>query len=122
MRKRENIDIEERARKNALRNEAMEERARLKREAEEALKKKVSVDYNLFTHICKSGMLSDVLPSGRVDITFTSIDIRTLCEGGILEKQYYGQVYQFLVFNVSREDQVEILKRSPLFQQLAESL
>lgn len=79
-----------------------------------------SVDYRLFTAICKSGFLVENTSNGRVDITFASIDIRELCAGKVVEKIYFGRSYQFLMGAVERDDVVEILKRSPIFQSLAE--
>jgi hypothetical protein len=118
-----NMGREERT---AERKRNIQEKKRLAEEVRrmeiDSRKKKISVDYNLFTHICKSGFVIDNLPNGRVDISFTKVDIIDMCKGKIVEKDYYGQVYQFLMINIDRIDMIEILKRSPLFQQIAETL
>lgn len=121
-----NVGREER---NAERQRVIQEKERLAEEVRrkelmeiDSRKRKVSVNYNLFTHICKSGFVTDNLPNGRVDISFTKVDIIDMCNGKIVEKDYYGQVYQFLMVDIDRTDMIEILKRSPLFQQIVETL
>lgn len=81
---------------------------------------KVAVDYNVFTQVCKMGYLAYGLPTGRIEISFTRVDIQKMCTGEVIEKDHYGQIFLFRMIGVERTDVIEILKRSPLFQQLAE--
>lgn len=83
---------------------------------------KVAVDYNVFTQVCKMGYLAYALPTGRVEFTFTRVDIQKMCAGEIVEKEHYGKIFLFMMIGVERTDVIEILKRSPLFQQLADQL
>lgn len=81
---------------------------------------RVAVDYNVFTQVCKMGYLAYGLPTGRIEISFTRVDIQKMCAGEIVEKDHYGKIFLFMIIGVERTDVIEILKRSPLFQQLAE--
>lgn len=99
---------------------AEEEKKRLMEE--EAKKKKVSVDYGLFVQICKFGFLSDNTPSGRVEIVFNRTDIQNLVGGLMVEKVYYGQVYNFLLLAMDRIQKHQVLKNSPLYWQLADTI
>ena len=86
---------------------------------EEAKKKKVAVDQLMFVQICKFGFLADATPIGRVEIRFNANDIANLCNGNIVEKNYYSQVYQFMLLSFDRMQRYLTLKNSPLFWQLA---
>lgn len=99
---------------------AEEEKKRLMEE--EAKKKKVSVDHGLFVQICKFGFLNDTTPSGRVEIVFNRIDIQNLIAGSVVEKVYYGQVYNFLLLGMDRIQKHQVLKNSPLYWQLADTI
>lgn len=104
------------------RRQIREEEQKKKLMEEEARKKKVSVDAFTFTQICKFGFLSDITPNGRVEITFTRTDIENMLRGQMVEKTYYSQVYNFLLLAMDRIQKHQILKNSPLYWQLAESV
>lgn len=84
--------------------------------------KRISVNYNLFTQICKMGYLVDMNENGRAEITFGGSDILKFYNGLMVEKEYNGQLYQFLLLEIDATDKVEIIKRSPLFQGVLERI
>lgn len=117
-------EIRREERKLALnaRRERQAELDEIRRIEEDAKIKKVSVDQGIFTQICKFGFLTDTTPFGRVEISFSRVDIENLCRGVKIEKVYSGQVYNFLMLSMDRIQKYNILKNSPLYWQLADTI
>lgn len=99
-----------------------EERKKKEEEIVEAKKIKVPLTQSYFTQVCKAGFLTTQEKSGRVDITFSSNDILTLCRGSFIEKQGLDETYKFGIMNISSYEIREIVKRSPMFGSIAEMI
>lgn len=91
----------------------------LKRNKNDMEEKRISLSEALFTNICKMGFIKD----GNFQLNFTSNEIKTLCKGEILEKTYnnWGSniSYKFALQDLGFEMINEILKRSPIYSDLA---
>jgi len=91
----------------------------LKRNKNDMEEKRISLSEALFTNICKMGFIKD----GNFQLNFTSNEIKTLCKGEILEKTYnnWGSNinYKFALQDLGFEMINEILKRSPIYSDLA---
>jgi hypothetical protein len=115
-----------------LRNELFEKQIEAERiEAERARKEKelldarttiVAVDLNLFTSICKKALFLVNGDNGRMEFQFYTIDIKDLCEGKIVEKNYYDKIYKFALLPFEKVEIVNTVRRSTLFSQLADQL
>ena len=72
----------------------------------------------MFTNLCKKGFYTT---DGKEDLYFTKEDIRLLANGKIVEKEAsYGQVKcLFMLQDIGFDMINEILKRSPIFSDLA---
>ena len=82
----------------------------------------VALNNAYFTQVCKMAFFNINTPTGRFDITFNSIDMLSLCKGGVVTKQVYDKTYNFLVVGINDEDIVEIVKRSTMFSSLVEKI
>ena len=91
----------------------------LKRNKNDMEEKRISLSEALFTNICKMGFIKD----GNFQLDFTSNEIKTLCRGEILEKIYNDWsgniIYKILLKDIGFEMINEILKRSPIYADLA---
>lgn len=72
----------------------------------------------MFTTLCKRGYYT---AENKEDLFFTKEDIRLLANGKIVEKEAaYGQAkFLFLLQDIGFDHINEILKRSPIFADLA---
>ena len=91
------------------------EDGRKEEEIAEDKKKKIALNQPQFTQVCKAGFLTAQEKNGRIDITFSSNDILTLCKGNFLEKQVFDETYKFGLINIDLYEINEIVKRSPMF-------
>lgn len=121
--KKENFERKE-IREKQEEEKFIEDERKRKEEEEiaEAKKIKVPLTQPQFTQVCKAGFLTTQEKSGRVDITFSSNDILTLCRGSFIEKQGLDETYKFGIMNISSYEIREIVKRSPMFGGIAESI
>jgi hypothetical protein len=81
------------------------------------------VNEQLFTNFCKSGFIkhkSDI--SGPQDIRFSKIDMKNLATGQILEKETDDVIYKFALQDIGKDLIREIVKRSPIYSELAEEI
>jgi hypothetical protein len=124
------LSKEERLLRNLERTNLIADRERSKK-LEEERKAKEEIERNTisialnnpqFTQVCKSAFFVTNSPTGRFDISFHSIDILSLCKGEFVSKNVYDKIYKFLVVGISKEDLIEIVKRSPMFSSLVEKL
>lgn len=84
---------------------------------------KVSLNESMFTNLCKNGFIRHQSTlSGTYDISFTRIDIKKLCEGEILEKQTDDAVIKLALQDLGSELIREIVKRSPIYSELAQEI
>ena len=82
-----------------------------------------SLNEAMFTSICKHGFVKhQSLLTGSYDITFTRIDMKKLCTGEILEKQTDDAVLKFGLQDIGSDLIREIVKRSPIFSELAQEI
>ena len=102
-------------------NEKLEEQRKVQEEID---RNTINVTLNnaYFTQVCKTAFFNINTPTGRFDIIFNSIDMLSLCKGGVVTKQVYDKTYKFLVVGINDEDLVEILRRSTMFSSLVEKI
>ncbi len=73
-----------------------------------------------FTSLCKNGFLiHNSTLSGKIQVDFTSLDIKTLISGKILEIELDDVVLKFILQDLGFEMIKEILKRSPIYSNLS---
>ena len=75
----------------------------------------------MFTNLCKMGYYTAVENNSKNDLYFTKEDIRLLVTGKIVEKEAsYAQTnWLFLLQDIGFDNINEILKRSPIYSDLA---
>jgi len=84
---------------------------------------RVSINEVMFTNICKHGFIKHQSTlSGTYDVTFTRIDIKHLCKGDILEKQTDDAILKLALQDLGLEMIREIVRRSPIYSELAQEL
>ena len=84
---------------------------------------RTSLNEAMFTNICKHGFIRHQSTlSGTYDISFTRIDIKHLCKGEVLEKQTDDAVLKFGLQDIGSELIREIIKRSPIYSELAQEI
>jgi hypothetical protein len=86
------------------------------------MEKRIVVTEPMFVGICKRGFIQ---VDNDNQVSFTSREIAHLCQGRILEKEVVGwsenTIFKFALQDIGFEMINEILKRSPLFGDLAGS-
>lgn len=76
-----------------------------------------------FTGLCKAGYLKQYHQSiGTFDITFYGVDILTLCKGEIVTKDINGIEFKYMLADIGIENCIEIVKRSPIYSELANKI
>ena len=84
------------------------------------MEKRIVLTEPLFTGVCKRGFIQ---LDNSTQLSFTSKDISEICKGQILEKQIHDwngtTVIKFALQDIGFDTINEILKRSPLFSELA---
>lgn len=84
---------------------------------------RTSLNESMFTKICKHGFIKHQSTlSGTYDVRFTRIDIKHLCSGDILEKQTDDAILMFALQDLGSEMIREIVKRSPIYSELAQEI
>lgn len=83
---------------------------------------KIGLNVILFTGICKKGFYLINTPNGRIEFQFIKSDIIDLYNGKIIEKSYYEDIYKFALYIDDKVEVVNIIKRSPIFSEIAETL
>ena len=84
------------------------------------MEKRIVLTETMFTGICKRGFIQIDTDN---QVSFTSREIAQLCQGKILDKEVAGWSeninYKFILQDIGFDMINEILKRSPLFGELA---
>lgn len=77
----------------------------------------------MFTNLCKKGYYTAVENNSKNDLYFTKEDIILLANGKIVTKEAsYAQTnWCFMLQEIGSESIAEILKRSPIYSDLAAS-
>ena len=84
---------------------------------------RTSLNEAMFTNICKHGFIRHQSTlSGTYDIRFTRVDMKQLCLGEILEKQTDDAILKFALQDLGLEMIREIVKRSPIYSELAQEI
>jgi hypothetical protein len=84
---------------------------------------RASLNEVMFTNLCKHGFIKHQSTlSGTYDVRFTRIDIKHLCSGDILEKQTDDAILMFALQDLGSEMIREIVKRSPIYSELAQEI
>jgi hypothetical protein len=84
---------------------------------------RIVLNEKTFTNIIKYGFVKyDSSKSGRNDITFNKLDIKSLCLGEIVEKTMDDGVVKFVLEEMDPDYVIEIVKRSPIFSEIANKL
>lgn len=84
---------------------------------------RASLNEAMFTNLCKHGFIKHQSTlSGTYDVRFTRIDIKHLCSGDILEKQTDDAILMFALQDLGSEMIREIVKRSPIYSELAQEI
>jgi hypothetical protein len=84
---------------------------------------RTSLNESMFTNICKHGFIRHQSTlSGTYDISFTRIDIKHLCKGEVLEKQTDDAVLKLALQDIGSDLIREIVKRSPIYSELAQEI
>ncbi len=85
---------------------------------------KFSLNEIFFTQLCKTGFFKHNSKSmGSFDINFNRSDITQLFNYGIVSKEYTDDVLMFFVDpKMTKETMKEIIKRSPIFSELSNTL
>jgi hypothetical protein len=84
---------------------------------------RTSLNEAMFTSICKHGFMKHQSTlSGTYDVRFTRVDMKQLCIGEVLEKQTDDAVLKFGLQDIGSELIREIVKRSPIYSELAQEI
>lgn len=84
---------------------------------------RTSLNESMFTNMCKHGFIRHQSTlSGTYDVRFTRVDMKQLCMGEVLEKQTDDAVLKFALQDIGSELIREIVKRSPIYSELAQEI
>ncbi len=84
---------------------------------------RASLNEAMFTNICKHGFIKhQSVISGTYDVRFTRVDMKQLCTGDVLEKQTDDAILKFGLQDIGLELIREIVKRSPIYSELAQEI
>ena len=79
---------------------------------------RILLNESTFTNLCKSGFFTyNSRETGRDEISFTRLDIKSLAKGEIIEKNV-GNLYKFALQDIGFDLIKEIIKRSPIYSEL----
>ena len=84
---------------------------------------RASLNESMFNNLCKNGFIKHQSTlSGAYEITFTRLDIKHLCTGEIVEKQTDDAILKLALQDIGSELIREIVKRSPIYSELAQEI
>jgi hypothetical protein len=84
---------------------------------------KASLNESMFNNLCKHGFIKHQSTlSGVYEISFTRLDIKHLCTGDVVEKQTDDAILKFGLQDIGSELIREIVKRSPIYSELAQEI
>ena len=76
-----------------------------------------------FTGLCKNGFVRHQSNlSGAYDIRFTKNDMKHLCQGDVIEKITDDSILKFALQDLGSEIIREIVRRSPVYSDLAQDI
>ena len=75
-----------------------------------------------FSNLCKKGYIAESTSMGKTDLNFNKSDIKVLISGEILEKIQDDTKFLFILQDIGLENIKEIIKRSPIFSELAQNM
>lgn len=82
-----------------------------------------SLNEVMFTTICKHGFIKHQSAlSGTFDIRFGKNDIKQLCQGLVIEKDADDAILKFGLQDLGLDVIREIVKRSPIYSELAQEI
>lgn len=82
-----------------------------------------SLNESMFTTICKHGFIRHQSTlSGTFDIRFNKNDIKQLSQGSIVEKDADDAILKFALQDLGLDTIREIVRRSPIYSDLAQEL
>lgn len=82
-----------------------------------------SLNESMFTTICKHGFIKHQSTlSGTFDIRFNKNDIKQLSQGSIVEKDADDAILKFALQDLGLDTIREIVRRSPIYSDLAQEL
>lgn len=82
-----------------------------------------SLNESMFTTICKHGFIKHQSTlSGTFDIRFNKNDIKQLSQGSIVEKDADDAILKFALQDLGLDIIREIVRRSPIYSDLAQEL
>jgi len=82
-----------------------------------------SLNESMFTTICKHGFIKHQSTlSGTFDIRFNKNDIKQLSQGVIIEKDADDAILKFALQDLGLDIIREIVRRSPIYSDLAQEL
>lgn len=82
-----------------------------------------SLNESMFTTICKHGYMKHQSKlSGTFDIRFNKNDIKQLSSGLIIEKHADDVIIKFALQDLGTDNIREIIRRSPIFSDLAQEI
>ena len=84
---------------------------------------KASLNESMFNNLCKHGFIKHQSTlSGVYEISFTRLDIKHLCTGDVVEKQTDDAILKLALQDIGSELIREIVKRSPIYSELAQEI
>jgi hypothetical protein len=84
---------------------------------------RASLNEPMFTNLCKHGFIKHQSTlSGVYEIRFTRLDMKHLCSGDIVEKQTDDAILKLALQDLGSEMIREIVKRSPIYSELAQEI
>ncbi len=76
-----------------------------------------------FTNICKHGFIKHQSSlSGSYDVKFNKNDIIELCSGSIVEKETDDAILKFALQDLGLDIIREVVRRSPIYSDLAQNI
>ena len=86
--------------------------------------KRILLSESMFTNLCKMGYYTAVENNSKNDLYFTKEDVNLLITGKVVEKDdsYNQTKWLFMLSDIGIDLINEILKRSPIFSDLAGNL
>lgn len=84
-------------------------------------KKEIRLVFNetSFTNVCKNGFMPYKDVNGTIDIRFSKNDIKTLCKGDVLSIDTNENKILIILQDLGLDYIREIVRRSPIFSDLA---
>ena len=79
---------------------------------------RTSLNENMFSNLCKSGVITHGTGYTRTDVYFTKADMKNLALGEIVTKHENDQTFQYALQDIGFELIKEIIRRSPIYGEM----